>query len=64
MDKNVGRMFQVAAEGSAELASIQTNQLEANNVMASELQESLSQMRNKDVQSLVTVIQQIHGQLV
>ena len=64
LDQNIRRVFQVAVEGSAELASIQTQQFDTSKALALDLHQSLDRMRTVEVQDLVAVIGQISGQLV
>ena len=64
LQKNVGRVFQTALKGSAELASVQTKHLDESSMLAAELQQSLIGMRNVDVHDLLMVIKHMHGQLV
>ena len=64
LGKNIGKVFQKAAEGTAELASIQTRYLDDTDELAKRLRLSLEQMREEDVYNLVVIIQQMHVQIV
>lgn len=64
LDRNIKKVFQTALEGTAEMASIHTQNLDANARVANDLQESLYHLKQVDVLELVSMISQIHGQLV
>ena len=64
LESSVGKVFQKAAEGTAELASIQTRYLDETNELAKRLRSSMEQMREIDVYNLVIMMQQMHGQMV
>ena len=54
----------MAAEGNAELASIQTKHLGDSSLMILGLQQSLQSMKEMDMQDIVAVIGQMQGQMV
>lgn len=64
LQKNIGRVFQQVAQGSSELAAIQSAQWDLNRGLATELQSSLESMREDQVQSLLGAFGVIHTQLV
>ncbi|KAL8699775.1 MAG: hypothetical protein Q9224_001265 [Gallowayella concinna] len=60
---NVGSVLQQAVEGSAELAAMQANHLEATASSTSQLRNALHSIRQQEVQSLLGTVDSIHNQL-
>ncbi|KAL9101507.1 MAG: hypothetical protein Q9163_003233 [Psora crenata] len=56
LEKKVGRVLQKVVEGSAELAEVNTVQLEASRGMAKELQVSLQTLQEGDVSTLIQAL--------
>ncbi|KAI4120263.1 MAG: hypothetical protein LQ338_007140, partial [Usnochroma carphineum] len=63
LKSNIGRLFQQAVEGSAELAATQAKQWDATSSSAVELQNSLQSLREQEVHSLLGAFDSIHNQL-
>lgn len=64
LQKNIGKVFQKVAQGSSELAAIQSKQWDLSRGLANDLQSSLESMREDQVQSLLGAFGVIHTQLV
>ena len=64
LQRNVGKVFQQVAEGSAELAAVQTLHADHSREMAIELQGSLQNMRDQEVNAMLSLFHGIHSQLV
>ncbi|KAL8925268.1 MAG: hypothetical protein Q9208_003558 [Pyrenodesmia sp. 3 TL-2023] len=60
---NIGRVFQQAVEGSAELAATQAKQWDATLSSSVELRDSLQNLREQEVHSLLGAFDSIHKQL-
>ena len=61
---NVGKIFQQVVEGSGELAAFQTQHADRSGEMARELQGSLQNMRDQEINAMLSLFHGIHGQLV
>jgi len=64
LQKNVERIFQQVVEGSAELAATQTQQWDQSHELATELQGSLQNLRDTELNALLGMFYSIHNQLV
>ena len=64
LQRNVGKVFQQVVEGSGELAAFQTQHADRSREMARELQGSLQNMRDQEINAMLTLFHGIHGQLV
>ena len=64
LQANVGKVVQQAVEGSTELAAFHTQHADRSREMAIELQGSLQNMRDKDINDMLSVFNSIHSQLV
>lgn len=64
LEKNIGRVFQQVITGSAELAATQTEQWDLSHGLAMELQNSLQDMKEGEIGSLLGALVSIQGQLV
>ena len=64
LQKNIAKAFQQVAQGSSELAAIQTKQWDVSRGVATELQTSLQSMRDDEVHELLGAFGAIHTQLV
>ena len=64
LQKNVGKVFQQAVEGSAELAAFHTQHTDRSREMAIELQGSLQNMRDQEINAMLGLFHGIHSQLV
>jgi len=62
--KNVGKVFQQVIEGGAELAATQTQQWDNSRELANQLQGSLQNMKNAEVNALLSAIHSMHYQIV
>lgn len=62
--KNVRKVFQGVVEGGAELAATQTRQWDKSRELANQLQGSLQNMKNAEVNALLSAIHSIHYQIV
>lgn len=60
----IGRVFQQAVEGSAELAATHAKHWEATSSSTVELRDSLQNLREQEVNSLLGAFGSIHNQLV
>ncbi|KAL9576941.1 MAG: hypothetical protein Q9203_007629, partial [Teloschistes exilis] len=63
LQSNISKVFQQAAEESAELAASQAKQWDATTSSTAELQNSLQSIRQHDVHSLLGAFDGIHNQL-
>lgn len=63
LEKNIGRVFQQVITGSAELAATQTEQWDLSHGLAMELQNSLQDMKEGEIGSLLGALVSIQGQL-
>lgn len=61
---NVGKVFQQVIEGSAELAAFQTQHADRSREVAIELQGSLQNMRDQEINAMLGLFHGIHSQLV
>jgi len=57
-------VFQQVVEGGAELAATQTQQWDTNQELANQLQVSLHEMKNADVNALLNAFHSMHYQIV
>lgn len=57
LEKNVGRVFQQAIQGGAELAAIQTKQWDLSRGLATDLADSLQSMREVEVNAMLSALQ-------
>ena len=64
LQSNVGKVFQQAVEGSAELAAFNTQHADRSREMAIELQGSLQNMKDQDINAVIGLVHGIHSQLV
>lgn len=64
LQRNVGKVFQQVAEGSGELAAFQSQHADRSREMAKELQGSLQNMRDQEINAMLSLFHGIHGQLV
>ena len=64
LQKNMGKVFQQVVEGSGELATFQTEHADRSREMARELQGSLQNMRDQEINSMLSLFHGIHSQLV
>ena len=64
LEKNIGKVFQQVLTGSAELAATQSEQWDLSRVMATELQGSLQSMKEGEIDSVLSALASIRGQLV
>lgn len=64
LKSNIGRVFQQAVVGSAELAATQAKHWDATSSATVELQSSLVNLRENDIHSLIGAFDSIHSQLV
>ncbi|KAL8867390.1 MAG: hypothetical protein Q9174_005696, partial [Haloplaca sp. 1 TL-2023] len=64
LQANLGRVFQQAVEGSAELAASQTSLWDATSSSATELQNSLQDLKEQQVHTLVGALDNMHSQLM
>ena len=64
LQRNVGKVFQQAVEGSTELAALHTQYADRSREMAIELQGSLQNMRDQEINAMLSVFNGIHSQLV
>ncbi|KAL8958291.1 MAG: hypothetical protein Q9193_004621 [Seirophora villosa] len=63
LKSNIARVFQQAVEGSAELAATQSRHWEATSSSAVDLRDSLHNLRDQEVNSLLGAFGSIHNQL-
>ncbi|KAL8708891.1 MAG: hypothetical protein Q9225_007536 [Loekoesia sp. 1 TL-2023] len=61
---NIGKVFQQAVEGSAELAATQAKNWDAASSSTVDLRNSLQSLREQEVHSLLGALDSIHSQLV
>ena len=64
LQKNIGKAFQQVAQGSSELAALQTKQWDLSRGLATDLQSSLETMREDEVHALLGAFGAIHNELV
>ena len=64
LQRNVGKVFQQVVEGSAELAAFQTQHADRSQELAVELQGSLQNMRDQEINAMLSLFHGIHSQLV
>ncbi len=64
LQRNIGKVFQQVAQGSSELAAIQTKQWDLSRGLATDLQSSLESMREGEVDALLGAFGAFHSQLV
>ncbi len=64
LQKNVGKVFQQVVEGSVEVAAFQTQHADRSREMAVELQGSLQNMRDQEINAMLSIFHGIHSQLV
>lgn len=60
----MGKVFQQVVEGGAELAATQTQQWDDSRELANQLQGSLQNMKNAEVNALLRAIHSMHYQIV
>ena len=64
LQRNVGKVFQQAVEGSTELAAFHTQHADRSREMAIELHDSLQNMRDQEINAMLSVFNDLHSQLV
>ena len=64
LKKNVGRVFQQAVSGSAELAASQTKQWQTSQDLATKLEVSLGSLRDTEIRDLLGAFGNMHSELV
>lgn len=64
LKSNIGKIFQQAVEGSAELAATQAKNWDAASSSTVDLRSSLRSLREQEVHSLLGAFDSIHSQLV
>ena len=64
LQRNVGRVFQQAVTGSAELAASQTEQWHANHDLAIKVERSLESLRGTEIGNLLGAFNSMHSELV
>lgn len=64
LQKNVGRIFQQAVSGSAELAASQTQEWHRNQALATTLGNTLHSIGETDIRNLLGAFTIMHSELV
>lgn len=64
LQKNVGKIFQQVVEGSAEIAATQTQQWDQSRELAAQVQGSLQDIREAELNALLGAVYGIHQELV
>lgn len=64
LQKNVGKIFQQVVEGSAEIAATQTQQWDQSQELAAQVQGSLQDIREAELNALLGAVYGIHQELV
>ena len=64
LQRNVGRVFQQALTGSAELAASQTEQWHTNHELATKLGNSLGHLSEIEIRNLLGALGSMHSELV
>ena len=64
LQRNIGRLFQQAVSGNAELAASQTKQWQTSQDLATRLERSLKSLRETELRGLLSALNIMHTELV